>query len=285
MDTIEKTIEALGRVRRQSWTVSILHVCLYAAALLLFFLGGPWPLALALLAGNLLFYLLVVRRYMNRYRREVTAASLRFGLGHALEDFTCRDKGGMGRGDYAAWAMTPILEGENSLMCRNSFSGRWGVLPLAGSELTLHYDVPGGKRDYRFLSGALLTTGTPEPGGWLLMREGLLDPSAQAAFLQDQGYRPCGESPAAGYALYVLGNDAPLPPEALHRVSSLCKQIPSLSLLRLTQTGAAAFLNGRFYTGSRFPAAQLTPERLEANTLPERDELWKFFRLWANPFS
>ena len=281
MDTIEKTVEELGRIRRLSWTVSILHVCLYAAALLVFFLGGPGQPALALLACNVLFYLLGVRRAMSRYRREATAASLRYGMGGGLEDFTYEDKGGVSREAYAAWAMSPILEGDQSLMCRSFFSGRWGILPLTGCELTLHYAVPGGRRDYRFLSGTLLTAGEPRDGGWLLLRTGLLEPAALAGFLAERDYRLCPESPAEGCALYAMGSSAPPPPETVCRVAAACKQVPALSLLRLTQTGTAAFLNGRFYTGARYPTARLTAEKLRANTLPERDALWKLFRLQA----
>lgn len=280
MDTIEKTVAALGQTRRLAWVVSILHLCLYAVALLIYFLAG-WQAALVLLAGNVLIYLLGVRRCMARHRREVTAASLRFGLGDGLADFRYRDKGGLSRDACAAWSIIPLMEGELSVMSRHFFSGAAGALSLAGCELTLHYAVPGGKRDYRFFSGAFLTAGTPAQGGWLLLGRGLVESSALADFLAEQDYHPCPESPAEGYALYAQGTAAPLPMESARQVAALCGKVPALSLLRLTQTGAAVFLNGRFYTGARYPSARLTADQLRANPLPERDELWKFFRFWA----
>ena len=56
----------------------------------------------------------------------------------------------------------------------------------------------------------------------------------------------------------------------------------TVTALRLSPDTAAVYMDRRFYTGSKYPASMPTAQRLQGNTLPERDDLWQFFRWWLS---
>lgn len=283
MDEVAAAVEALESQRRRTLGVVAIHVAVYAAALLLF-VFGRWTRALVVLAANLVLYFLIVRRVLGFYAQRATAANLRFGLCAGLEDMAYQPKGGMTQADLEQWAMLP-LEGEgNGLLCRHYVTGRERDMDLACCEVTFHYAVDAVKRrdQQRFLSGTVLTARgrrDDRRGDWLLLSQSLLDAGAREAFLQSNGYHAAQGAPE-GYALYAHRPDARLPDYLTRRVTKLCGEMKRLGALRLTQDGAAAYLDLRFYTGSSYPSTHPSAAQLRENTLAERDDLWDLFRFW-----
>lgn len=287
MDTVQDAVRRLEQHKRQIRIAIVAHAAVYLAALALFCLRLHRAAAI-LAAANLAWYFLVYRRMTGAYAQSAAAANLQFGLCAGLSDFTYDPKRGITAEQFRQWAMLPLAQDDNALLCRSHFSAREQDMTLEGGEITLHYPVDGAAREkFRFLSGTLLTARAachPE-GDWLLLREELLEPGAQQAFLQQACYRPAvlPEPMAQGWRLYTRTEQTEMPRHLLRSVTALADKTASLAALRLTQEGAAAFLNGRFYTGSRYPAAVPTAQRLQGNTLPERDAVWAWFRAVSRP--
>lgn len=275
MDPIKAAAEELQKKRRRNKMVRAANMAIYAAAAALFFPRSLRPVGLALMAAGLLFHFLVTRRLAEAYREEAGRANLRFGLCAGLTGFTYTAKGGMSYRDFCAWDLAPILPGERSLLCRGAFTARDGPRFVTGQEATFHYQLPreAGK-GVRFLSGSLFTAGSPEGGGWLFARPDVLNGAALAQFLQERQWESVPEA-LEGWAVYRQADAPELPEGVLRRVGNLKKTV---SILRITGRGAAAFLNGRFYTGAKYPAIQPTEQLLRQNILPEWDSLLALFR-------
>lgn len=278
MDRIKTAVEGLQSRQRRYKAVRAANMAVYAAAVALFFFPDLRLAGLALMAAGLLLHFLVSRRLTGAYKAEAIQANLRFGLCAGMAGFTYDPKGGMSYSGFRDWALAPIRGEERSLLCRNAFTAKDGKLSLTGQEATFHYEAPGqGRGGIRFLSGTLLTAGSPAGKGWLLVRPDVLNAGALAAFAQEHGYEPAPNAPE-GWTLYRQEGAPELPEGVLRRVKD---QPATVSILRLTDRGAAAFLNGRFYTGLKYPSIQPTEQLLRENTLAERDSLLALFRQWC----
>ena len=227
---------------------------------------------------GLFLHLFVVRQVTETYKVEVAQANLRFGLCGKLTDFLYSPKGGMSYKDFCRWGLAPIRKEQRSLLCRNGFVARDENLSLTGQEATFHYNAPGfqGKESILFLSGTLLTAGAPGQEGWLFLRSDVFNEAAITIFLEEQGYKASSDAPN-GWVLYEQAGASSLSESLMVRIKNLEKTV---SLLRLTRTGAAGFLNGRFYVGPRYPSVQPTAQLLQENTLTERDSLLAVFHQW-----
>lgn len=265
--------EELQGKQRQCKIVRAVNMAVYAAAVALFFVPNLRPGGLALMAAGVLLHVFGARRLTEAYKEQAAAANLRYGLCAGLADFAFAPKGGLDYPGFRAWALAPIRDDARSLLCRNAFTARDGALPLTGQEATFHYPAGSG---VRFLSGSLLTAGGPGGPGWLLLRPGTLEEGALAAFLEGAGFRPV-PSPPEGWLLYRQEGAPELPDGVLRRAGKLEKTV---SILRLSGEGAAAFLASRFYTGSKYPSIRPTAELLRQNILPEWEGLRALFRLW-----
>lgn len=278
MDSIETAAEALQSKQRRYKAARAVNMAVYAAAVALFFILRFRPMALTLMVLGVFLHFFVVRRMAEAYKAEAAQANLSFGLCGRLSDFIYTPKDGLRYKDFCNWALAPIRAEPHSLLCRNGFIAKDGGLILTGQEVTFHYGVPNprGKESILFLSGTLLTVGTPGRGGWLLLRPNVLNENAVTDFLKQQGYETCPGAPE-GWALYGQAEAPALSESLVVRIEGLKK---SVSILRLTETGAAGFLNGRFYVGTRYPSTPPTARLLQENTLAERDSLLAVFCQW-----
>lgn len=280
MDELNEQVEKLYLTNRISRVLARVMVVLCVAALLLA-IWGKNPFGIILLVVSL--GVLVVSRYIGcRYTQDAAAANLRYGLAGSLEAFSYQASGGVADREFRAWSLLPVEPAGRHLLSRNTFSGWEGALELAGSEITFHYKTAnGGRVGYRFLSGTLLTARTMvshRHDEWLLLSETLAKETEIQRFLEEEDYQPV-EVPIRGCRLYAKEEQF-LSGEDLSRLANVPEAVTAL---RLTNGGAAAYLNGRFYTGSHYPSARPTPERLRENTLPQRDEVWSLFRWWLSP--
>ena len=278
MERIETAVEALEEQRRRLKRTRAVHMAVYVAAAALFFSPALRPAGLALAGLGLLLHFCVTRRMAEAYKAAASQANLRFGLCAGFSEFAYQPKGGMSCETFRAWALAPLRE--EGLLCRNAFTGRRGGLALTGQEATFHYALPGGKR-VLFLSGTLLTAGEPGGAGWLFLRPGAVDGAALGDFLTRRRY-DAAPIEAAGWTAFRQAGAPELPEDLLQRIAALEE---SVSILRLTDGGGAAFLNGRFCTGSRFPSIQPTAELLRENLLPEGPGIWELFRRWLTLIS
>ena len=279
MEELNAQVEKLRMANRVNRGLAVADALFCVAAFLLL-VRGQIPYALILVAASLMIFLMS-RGLNRRYAQDAAAANLRYGLARGLEEFSYQPSGGITGNDFRNWGLLPLASGEKRLLCRHFFSGREGRLKLAGGEVTFHYKASqGGTAGYRFLSGTLFTAQGPQGSGagdWLLFSEELgREPEIQS-FLEEKGYQVLSHR-LPGRVL-CAPSEAPVPEGLASRLAELPG---SVTALRLTSDGAAAYLDGRFYTGRGYPAARPTPERLCENTLPERDGLWNLFRWWLS---
>ena len=279
MEELTAQVEKLCLANRINRVLAVMGAVFCVVAVLLFVRGQV--LCAGAMTAVCLAVFLMARQSNRQYSRSATSANLRYGLARELEGFSYQPAGGMTEEEFRNWEILPIAEGRQQLLCRNFFSGREDNRTLTGVEVAFHYRTEsGGTAGYRFLSGTMLTaTGLrrAETDGWLLLSREQTENLEVQQFLSERGYRPAPESPA-GLRLYSPTGVA-APEELLARLSQLPKTVTAL---RLTDSGAAAYLDGRFYTGVRYPAARPTEQRLLENTLPERDEIWELFRWWLS---
>lgn len=282
MEELTAQVEKLNMANRMNRILAVVGAVFCGAAALLFARGQA--LFAATLVAACLFVFFMAHQTNRQYTRSATSANLRYGLARELEDFAYRPAGGITEEEFRAWKLLPIAEGKQRLLCRNFFSGQKRGCTLAGSEVAFHYRTKaGGTAGYRFLSGTLLTAKSKrrqsaERGGWLLLSDEQVEELEVQEFLGENSYQHVRGGPA-GWQLYS-DQEGEAPEEFLRRLADLPA---SVSALRLTESGAAAYLNGRFYTGAHYPAARPTVQRLQENTLPERDELWGLFCWWLAP--
>lgn len=277
MEELTAQVEKLCLANRINRVLAVMGAAFCAVAVLLFVRGQA--LYAGVLTAACLAVFFMARQSNRQYSRSATSANLRYGLARELEGFAYRPTGGMTEEEFRSWEILPIAEGRQRLLCRNFFSGQEDDRTLTGVEVAFHYRTEsGGTAGYRFLSGTMLTATGPqraETGGWLLLSREQAENIEVQQFLSERGYHSAPESPAGLHLYSPTG--AAAPEELLARLSQLPKTVTAL---RLTASGAAAYLDRRFYTGARYPAARPTEQRLLENTLPERDEIWELFRWW-----
>lgn len=280
MEELTLQVEKLCAANRMNRIMAVAAAACCALALLML-IRAELLSTLILAAASVALFFLASR--MNRsYTHQAAAANLQYGLAGALTQFSYQPTGGITGDAFRALKLLPLADGANRLLCRSFFSGQGEGLTLSGGEITFHYKADsGGTAGYHFRSGALLLAeGGRRTGGedYLLLSDTVWDQPEVQRFLEQAGYRSQPGLPA-GRRLYSGSGSAPTE-EVLRRLADLPDTVTAL---RLTPTQAAAYLDRRFYTGSRYPSARPTPERLRENTLPERDALWTLFRWWLPP--
>lgn len=283
MNTAAQLRQALEEQRRRARIIGAAHAAVYAAAAVLIALGWYLPAGI-LAAANLLVFLLFVRGQIEGYSQAAARANVLCGLCAPLEEARYTGREGLDAERLRALALLPLREGDNSLLVRGGFSGTGFGLELEGCEITLHYAAPGDRARYRFLSGTLLTAAPRQgewTGDWLLLRRGLLDGDAQREFLEAEGYTPaaCPEAELEErFQLYAGDGARELPRRQARLLRETAGRTRRLGAVRLTEKGAAVFLENRFYTG-RTRVRDLPNEAwLTHCPLPERDGVWELFQ-------
>lgn len=285
MRTVEQARQELEELRKRTQIICAVHAVVYALAVALAAVGQYAPGAV-LAGANLAAYLLLLRRRIGAYSEAAARENILCGLCAPLEEARYTGRTGLDADQFRALGLLPMSERDNNLLVRAAFSGRGSGLELGGCEITLHYTAPGAKdkTQYRFLSGTLLTA-APQAGAWtgdwLLLRRGLLDEAAQAAFLEERGYTPaaCPEGKLNDrFQIYAGDGAGEMPRWLARRLSRAMEGAGCLGAVRLTEKQAAAYLENRFYTG-RTKVRDLPNEKwLTHCPLPERDGMWELFR-------
>lgn len=176
----------------------------------------------------------------------------------------------------------PGRQGE-SLLTQNGFAGTLDGRKVAGTEVTLHYPYKNaqGRQDFSFLNGTLLWCEAPAQGDWLLLHKGLLHELAQSAFLVQNGYTAVpleGTGLDQTFECYSHDGDSALPEYLAHRLEKLAAEAKTLGAVRLCREGTMFYLRDRFYTVTTKVRDLPEEKTLTSNLLPERDEVFSFFR-------
>ncbi|MDO4620459.1 MAG: hypothetical protein Q4B09_07565 [Lachnospiraceae bacterium] len=288
MQTIEQAMEALHRKRTQIRICLLIVTGIVITAVILgFVMHMVWP-GVILLAAAMALYAGYVRPSDHRYGEMFGQAVLRFGTFSKLHNLELAPKGSLSTERFQELAMFPLMEGEKSLMVRNSVEGDFGGMHLTASETTFHYKIEKqAKKYYKFLSGSLLIADLKgnRSGDWLLLQKGLLNEEIQQETVKNNRFRVCelqDDFLKNHYVLYTRNEDGSrLPEEAEQQIRRLAQKIEWISAVRLYADGAAVFMNKRFYLGNRRTNIDPKPEDFRKNTLPEREELFSFFRWWG----
>lgn len=174
-------------------------------------------------------------------------------------------------------------EGGHPVPDEGSFAGTLDGRKVAGTEVTLHYPYKNaqGRQDFSFLNGTLLWCEAPAQGDWLLLHKGLLHELAQSAFLVQNGYTAVpleGTGLDQTFECYSHDGDSALPEYLAHRLEKLAAEAKTLGAVRLCREGTMFYLRDRFYTVTTKVRDLPEEKTLTSNLLPERDEVFSFFR-------
>ena len=249
MNTSAQTHQELAQLRRRVQIFYTAHTVLYAAAL----------------------GLLVWR-------------PARLGVCAPLADAALTGKGALSGEEFDRWQILPRREGKGeSLLTQNGFAGTLDGRKVAGTEVTLHYPYKNaqGRQDFSFLNGTLLWCEAPAQGDWLLLHKGLLHELAQSAFLVQNGYTAVpleGTGLDQTFECYSHDGDSALPEYLAHRLEKLAAEAKTLGAVRLCREGTMFYLRDRFYTVTTKVRDLPEEKTLTSNLLPERDEVFSFFR-------
>lgn len=287
MKDVAQTRAALAGRRRRVQIWYVIHTLLYGAALALGLLEHQ-AAAFAVGGGNMLLYFLFLRGQVRGYSAAVAQANVLHGLCAPLKEAAYTGREGLDTARFQALGLLPIRDHEKSLLVREGFEGRGFGLTLKGWEVSFHYPVYTGSRtDYRFLNGCVLTAegaaAADRDGDWLLIRRGMVDEAAQAAFAGTVGSARCAcpvEKLAEGFDIYSKTGKE-LPRQWAERLNRCFQQAGSLGAVRIAPEYAAVYLGNRFYTGRTKVRDLPNEERLLHCPLPERDAVWELFRFWA----
>lgn len=286
MKSVRTTLQELDSLRKRNRMMLLGWAVVFLAAAAVIFVMKQTGIGLLICFLNLIFYMFYIRREMVRYSDEVALGTIRHGLCRSLQNVECRRKNGFSREQFESWKMLPVYDGKKSFMSRNTFSGESNGKKLSGSEITFHYPVigTGGRTEFRFLSGVFLTAeGSCEhTGDWLFLRKGLLEEEAGKEFLKTNGYNRCSclEELEKDFHVYCTDGNAVLPEDVAERIETLRKKSRNPGAVRLTDNGAAVYLDRCFFAGGGYPKTDPTKELLEMNYFLERDEIWRLFRFW-----
>lgn len=277
MEEMNAKVEQLGKANRNNRIIAVVGAVFCAIAVLM--LVRNQILVSGIMAAACIATFVLAREMNRSYVQQATEANLRYGLAGSLDGFSYKPTGGMSEKNFRELELLPLAEGKDRLLSRNWFSGEKDGLTLSGSEVTFHFKAQaGGTGGYHFFSGSLLQAKGPRRTG----EEDLL-------FLREELYR----YPEVKQYLEEI---YPQPPRTVEGWLCFTKdQVPqnwlleklkgvpeTVTALRLSPDIAAVYLDRRFYTGAKYPASMPTAKRLQENTLPERDELWRFFRWWLS---
>lgn len=288
METVEQAIETMRSKRLKLQITMIVYALVFIAALLL--LAFSWAvIGLAICVVNLAAYFMFIRPQLLGYQDIVNTAAVRFGVAGPLEQVEAdAAKGGLTKEEFTALELLPLLPEKHSLLTRNSFTGKKDGMTLRGSELTFQATGTSaeGPARYRFLTGTLLTAAYDAPtkeGDWLVLGPGLMDKQTKEQFLTENSYRAVevGEALDKKFTVYTRSDEENMPEWLERRVSNLCENHKKVYALRFKQGAAAAYLCDRFYTFNLRLKDLPSPEALNHNYLPERDDCWALFRYWG----
>ena len=258
MNTSAQTHQELAQLRRRVQIFYTAHTVLYAAALGLLVWRPARMAGLVLGVANMVFYFLWLRGQVKGYSNAVTAARTRLGVCAPLADAALTGKGALSGEEFDRWK-------------------------VAGTEVTLHYPYKNaqGRQDFSFLNGTLLWCEAPAQGDWLLLHKGLLHELAQSAFLVQNGYTAVpleGTGLDQTFECYSHDGDSALPEYLAHRLEKLAAEAKTLGAVRLCREGTMFYLRDRFYTVTTKVRDLPEEKTLTSNLLPERDEVFSFFR-------
>lgn len=284
MNTSAQTHQELAQLRRKVQIFYTVHTVLYAAALGLLVWRPTRMVGLVLGVANMVFYFLWLRGQVKGYSNAVTAAQTRLGVCAPLADAALTGKGALSGEEFDRWQILPRREGKGeSLLTQNGFAGTLDGRKVAGTEVTLHYPYKNaqGRQDFSFLNGTLLWCEAPAQGDWLLLHKGLLHELAQSAFLVQNGYTAVpleGTGLDQTFECYSHDGDSALPEYLAHRLEKLAAEAKTLGAVRLCREGTMFYLRDRFYTVTTKVRDLPEEKTLTSNLLPERDEVFSFFR-------
>ncbi|NCC08143.1 MAG: hypothetical protein EOM30_08950 [Clostridia bacterium] len=290
MENISHAQENLNVLRRKVQVLYVLHTIIYAAALVLLLLN-LYAAGMAVGVANMLIYFVYLRRQLTAYSDAVARVNVIYGLCSPLQNVEYTDKKGISEDKFNTFHMLPLRQGKgSSLSCRHAFSGRYGNMQFSGCEMTLHYPFKGqnNRVDYRFLNGTLLAAENfskqETACGWLILCKNMLEPSAEKQFLRECGYHEAEVNKAElgeKLAVYTQEADGVLNADMTNRLAKLAKSMQSLAAVRLMPDKAVIYLGNRFFT--RRTKVRILPDEaaLCQNPLAERDDVFSFFRWWA----
>lgn len=276
MEEMNTKVEQLGRANRNNRIIAVVGAVFCAIALLM--LVRNQILVSGIMAAACIATFVLAREMNRSYVQQATEANLRYGLAGSLERFSYKPTGGMTEKDFQELELLPLAQGKGRLLSRNWFSGEKDGLTLSGCEVTFHFRAEtGGTAGYHFFSGSLLQAkGNRRTGeDFLFLREELCQYPEVKGYLEEIYPQP--PRTVEGWRCFTKDQ----PPE--NWLLEKLKELPeTAAALRLSPDTAAAYLDRRFYTGAKYPASMPTAKRLQENTLPERDDLWRFFRWWLS---
>lgn len=284
MNTSAQTHQELAQLRRKVQIFYTVHTVLYAAALGLLVWRPTRMVGLVLGVANMVFYFLWLRGQVKGYSNAVTAARTRLGVCAPLADAALTGKGALSGEEFDRWQILPRREGKGeSLLTQNGFAGTLDGRKVAGTEVTLHYPYKNaqGRQDFSFLNGTLLWCEAPAQGDWLLYHKGMLHELSQRAYLAQHGYFPVelGEDGLGEtFECYSHTEGAQLPDYLARRLEKIAADSKTLGAVRICEQGSMLFFRNRFYTVTLKVRDLPEEKELEANLLPERDEVFGFFR-------
>lgn len=285
MRQVEEAVSRILAYRKQTQILFVVHTLLYGVALLLGWLGLYIPCVI-LGVGNILAYLFYLRGRGKQYSALVSRAKIRFGLCAPLDNVVLLEREGLSLEDYKALEILPVREDKGGILTWQGFCGEKNGMTLRGWEISTHYPIAaGGKVDYKYLAGTLLTAEGKffGQGDWLLLRQNLLDAAAQAKFLTDHGYREA-KSPIKGltkeFQLYTKSGMTELPHPLAERLNRLMEKVDDMGAVRLAGDRAGVYLVNRFYTRRTRMEEQPTAEMVSYNPLQARDPVWALFQFW-----
>lgn len=282
-----ETRQELAQLRRKVQVYYTAHTVLYAAALLLLIWKPTRMAGLVLGVANMAFYFLWLRGKVKGYSTAATQANIRLGICAPLTDAALTGRSGITAEDLDRWQFLPRRLGKgSSLLVQNGFTGKLDDgQTVSGTEVTLHYpyETAGGKETFSFLNGTLLWTTAPAPeqGDWLLYHKGMLHELSQRAYLAQHGYFPVelGEDGLGEtFECYSHTEGAQLPDYLARRLEKIAADSKTLGAVRICEQGSMLFFRNRFYTVTLKVRDLPEEKELEANLLPERDEVFGFFR-------
>lgn len=287
MRDLKETQKALARRRRQVQIYYVVHTLFYVAALVLG-LQEHYVLAVAVGGTNMVLYFIFLRRQVRNYSDAVSQARILHGLCGLLKEARYTGRKGLDLARFQTFELLPIRNHAGSLLVREGFEGTGFGLSLSGWEVSFHYPVSaGGRTDYKFLNGSILAAeGAAAPdldGDWMLLRRGMVDQAAQAAFTAASGLAHCAcpvEKLTEHFDIYSKTGEE-LPRRWAERLSKCFQQAGSLGAVRIAPSHAAVYLGNRFYTGRVKVRELQDAERLRCSPLPERDAVWELFRFWS----
>ena len=284
---MEETLRDLAAERDRLQKISVAYFAVMVIAILLIFIG-PALIGMLLGAALLAFYFGWLRGRIGSYSDNVGKANILNGLAEPLQDPVYLGNTGMTAEELDASAMLPIRTDDNGLLIRHGFEGKKDGGVRRGWEVTFHYQRGAKRTDYAFLSGSILTgsfdheiSGMPE---WVAVQRDLVDENILLKFFREKGYRPVRTENAEPDGKYLMGvrGDGVLPEKICAKLADLGGRMERLGAVRCTAAEAAVFLDHRFYTYPIKVRDLPTEEQLRANPLPERDEIWDFFRFLQN---